>query len=69
MSVPKKLVKNDLPVAKGPNVFMRSDYEKESGVGPRQARERLARLASDGLVRRVRTSRNGKLVPAWEYIG
>lgn len=57
-----------LPIVSGPNVFLRSEYQKNAGISQPYALERLRRLASMGVVRRVRTRRNGKLVQAWEYL-
>jgi len=60
---------NDLPVASGPNVFLREEYQKASAISRQYANARLKTLLESGEVRRVRTKRGGRLVQAWEYIG
>lgn len=60
---------NDLPVASGPNVFLREEYQQSSGISRQYASARLKTLLGSGEVRKVRTKRDGRLVQAWEYIG
>jgi Fic family protein len=60
---------NDVPVVRGANVFTTAEYSAATGgLNARTARERLQKLQAEGLVQKVRTRRNGKVVPAWEYI-
>lgn len=60
---------SDVPLVRNLNVFLATEYAQNVGIRPRTARERLQRLASEGLVRRVRTVRNGKVAQAWEVLG
>lgn len=60
---------SDVPIARGKNVFLAADYAKEAGIGGSTARERLLRLAGEGVVRQVRTPHNGRITRAWEYLG
>jgi predicted ArsR family transcriptional regulator len=60
---------SDVPLVRNLNVFLAAEYAQNVGIRPRTARERLQRLASEGLVRRVRTVRNGKVAQAWEVLG
>lgn len=48
--------------------FESSDYAKEIGIALRTARERLAKLASDGVVRRVRIRRLGTIRQGWQIV-
>lgn len=49
------------------SVFSAEEYAKHTGIGESAARVRLrTKLLPSGVVRRVRTKRNGKLVAAWE---
>lgn len=56
------------PLVAGPNVFTTAEYMEAIGLRPRQTRERLQRLEKKGKVQKVRAERNGKIVPAWNYI-
>lgn len=60
---------DSLPMATGKKVFLAADYAKHIQRSARIARERLQRLVTEGKVRRVLTKRDGRVVPAWEYIG
>jgi hypothetical protein len=59
----------DLPIVAGANVFVTSDYQKAIGLQERQTERRLKWLLEEGKVQRVRTRRNGRVVPAWRYLG
>lgn len=60
---------SDLPLVRTKNVFLRSEYQQESGLSTSYAAARLKRLMNEGLVRRVRTIRGGKITQAWEFLG
>ena len=60
---------SDLPTVSGPNIFTSPEYAKGAGIGGSTARERLRRLVGEGVVRRVNTRRDGKLVSGWEFLG
>ena len=60
---------SQVPIARGKNVFLAVEYAQNAGISARTARERLSRLAGEGLIRKVRTSRDNRLVLAWEFIG
>lgn len=59
---------SNVPIARGKNVFLAGEYAQGSGLKVRTARERLQRLIADGIVRKVRTIRNGRLVGAYELV-
>lgn len=53
----------------GESVFSLAEYATHAQIGLRSARERLSsKLLPQGIVRRVRTKRNGKLIAAWELV-
>lgn len=59
-----------LPFSEGENVFTVVEYAEHAQVNRRTASERLTqKLLPSGVVRRVRTKRNGKLTTAWEMVG
>lgn len=50
-------------------VFSAEEYAKHEGIAESSARIRLrVKLLPSGVVRRVRTKRNGKLIAAWELV-
>lgn len=59
----------DLPIVTGANVFVVSEYAEAIGLRERQTRTRLQQLLTQGKVQKVRTRRNGRVVPAWKYLG
>lgn len=63
-----KHLPEQLPSSSGTNVFLSSDYAKEMGLSREAARARLDKLIDSGVLRRVRTRRNGNWRPAYEYI-
>lgn len=48
--------------------FVAGEYAKEVGIAPSTARERLEKLALDGLVRRVRIRRPGGIQRGWQIV-
>jgi hypothetical protein len=56
------------PLVRNKKVFLRSEYQKETGLSESYAAARLKRLAIQGVVRRVRTVRDGHIVQAWEFL-
>ena len=59
---------NDLPIVTGAKVFTSSEYAAAVDIQPRTVRERLQKLLVEQRVRKVRTRRGGRIVPAWEYL-
>ena len=59
----------DLPIVTGPKVFVSSEYAKAIGLAESQTWRRLQKLLQEGKVQKVRTRRNGRIVPAWNYLG
>lgn len=60
---------NTAPFAEGPNVFNAEDYAKAIGIAICTARLRIRKMVDKGEIRRVRTRKNGSIVPAFEYLG
>lgn len=59
-----------VPLSNGPNVFSADEYGAHVGISGITACWRLrTKLLPQGIVRRVRTKRNGKTVMAWEMVG
>lgn len=57
------------PFSLGPNVFSIAEYAASLGLAQSTALLRLrTKLLPQGVVRRVRTKKNGKLVNAWEMV-
>ena len=68
MNFDKLKLPSDVPIAAGPNVFLRAEYQVAAGLSSQGASSRLTKLEAQGLVRKVRTRRAGKLLQAWEYL-
>lgn len=60
---------SDLPIISGPNVFFAADYQEAIGLQRAQTITRLQRLLKEGKVRKVRARRDGRVLPAYEYLG
>lgn len=48
--------------------FVSDDYAKAVSIAPATARERLRKLAEDGVVRRVRLKRAGVIRQGWQLV-
>lgn len=59
---------NDAPVKNGSRVFTTQEYARSIGVARRTAWDRVSKLLERGKLRKVRTRRGKKIVPAWELL-
>lgn len=48
--------------------FVSGDYAKAVSISPSAARERLRKLADEGIVRRVRVKRAGGIQQGWQLV-
>jgi hypothetical protein len=74
MASPKLLEKlnagfKDLPISAGPKVFFASEYQEAIGLQRAETTRRLRSLLSQGKIRKVRARRDGRVLPAYEYVG
>jgi hypothetical protein len=57
------------PIVAGDNVFTTAEYGEAVGLQRAQTLVRLGRLEQRGEIKKVRTRRDGRIMPAWLYVG